>query len=96
MNSISVTVKRAKRLVIFIIGSSILLLGVAMIILPGPAIVFIPIGLAILGTEFIWARRLLRGFTNKSKSIRSTVMDKMNGKNDENAKSDTKRNRSKG
>jgi tellurite resistance protein TerC len=31
-----------------------------MIVLPGPAVVVIPIGLAVLGTEFIWARRLLR------------------------------------
>lgn len=30
-----------------------------MIVLPGPAVVVIPIGLAILATEFIWARKLL-------------------------------------
>ena len=30
-----------------------------MIVLPGPAIVVIPIGLAILATEFLWARKLL-------------------------------------
>ena len=30
-----------------------------MIVLPGPAIVFIPLGLGILATEFVWARRLV-------------------------------------
>jgi len=35
------------------------LLGLAMIVLPGPAIVVIPAGLAILATEFIWAKRWL-------------------------------------
>jgi tellurite resistance protein TerC len=30
-----------------------------MIVLPGPAVVVIPIGLAILATEFIWAKRIL-------------------------------------
>jgi hypothetical protein len=30
-----------------------------MIVLPGPAVVVIPVGLAILATEFIWARKLL-------------------------------------
>jgi hypothetical protein len=30
-----------------------------MIVLPGPAIVVIPVGLAILATEFVWARKLL-------------------------------------
>ena len=43
-----------------IVGSTVLLCGVAMIVLPGPAIVVIPAGLIILGSEFAWARRLLR------------------------------------
>ena len=30
-----------------------------MIVLPGPAIVVIPVGLALLATEFIWAKKLL-------------------------------------
>lgn len=34
-------------------------IGIAMIVLPGPAIVVIPIGLSILATEFVWARNLL-------------------------------------
>ena len=34
--------------------------GVALIILPGPAFIVIPIGLAILATEFIWARRVVK------------------------------------
>ena len=43
-----------------VIGFTVLLVGLAMIVLPGPAIVVIPLGLAILGTEFLWARRLLK------------------------------------
>jgi hypothetical protein len=31
-----------------------------MIVLPGPALVVIPLGLGILGLEFAWARRWLR------------------------------------
>jgi hypothetical protein len=52
--------KVAKRLVILVVGSTVLLCGVVMIVLPGPAIVVIPAGLIILGSEFAWARRLLR------------------------------------
>ena len=52
--------KVAKRLVILVIGTTVLLCGVVMIVLPGPAIVVIPGGLIILGSEFAWARRLLR------------------------------------
>lgn len=53
------TLKQAKRLVVALIGITILGIGVAMIVLPGPAIVVIPIGLGVLATEFVWARRLL-------------------------------------
>jgi len=53
------TLGQAKRLIVIVIGFTILAAGIAMIVLPGPAVVVIPIGLAILATEFIWARRLL-------------------------------------
>jgi tellurite resistance protein TerC len=36
------------------------LIGVALIFLPGPAFVVIPVGLAILATEFAWAQRYVR------------------------------------
>ena len=53
------TVKQAKHLVVIVIGFTILAIGIAMIVLPGPAIVVIPVGLALLATEFIWAKKLL-------------------------------------
>ena len=53
------TLGQAKRLVVTVIGFTILAAGVAMIVLPGPAFIVIPVGLAILATEFIWARKLL-------------------------------------
>lgn len=53
------TLGQAKRLVVIVIGFTILAAGVAMIVLPGPAIVVIPVGLAVLATEFVWARKLL-------------------------------------
>lgn len=58
--SASTLYKGARRVVVAIIGSTVLLLGIAMIVLPGPATVVIPAGLAILGLEFVWARRFLR------------------------------------
>jgi uncharacterized protein (TIGR02611 family) len=51
---------RAKRIVIGVIGFTVLLIGVVLIVLPGPAILVIPAGLAILATEFAWAKRWLR------------------------------------
>jgi len=51
--------KKLKRLIVAVIGITILIIGIAMVVLPGPAIVVIPIALGILATEFAWARRLL-------------------------------------
>ncbi len=50
----------ARRIVVLVMGMTVLLIGIAMIILPGPAVVVIPLGLAILATEFAWARRWLK------------------------------------
>jgi tellurite resistance protein TerC len=55
-----------KKVVIGVIGGTVLLLGVAMIVLPGPAIIVIPVGLGILATEFAWARRYLDRFKAKA------------------------------
>lgn len=49
-----------RRAVVAMIGFTVLLIGVAMVVLPGPAVIVIPLGLAILATEFVWARRLLQ------------------------------------
>ncbi len=46
-----------------------MLLGIAMIVLPGPAFIVIPIGLAILGAEFAWAQRWLRLVEAKLQSV---------------------------
>ena len=53
------TLKQAKRLVVALIGVTIVGIGIAMIVLPGPAIIVIPVGLGVLATEFVWARKLL-------------------------------------
>ncbi len=58
--SFSPMLRKARRFVIKIMGTTVLFLGLALIVLPGPAFVVIPAGLAILGTEFAWARRWLR------------------------------------
>jgi len=54
------TYRTARKIVIGVVGGSVVAIGVAMIVLPGPAFVVIPLGLAILGVEFAWARHWLR------------------------------------
>ena len=58
-------VRQVKRMIIGAIGFTVLLLGVVMIVLPGPAIIAIPIGLGILATEFVWAMSLLKKVKQK-------------------------------
>jgi len=52
--------KWLKRAIVAVVGFSVLLVGIAMIVLPGPAFIVIPLGLAILATEFVWAAKLLK------------------------------------
>jgi len=52
--------RQARRVIIAVIGFTVLLVGVALLVLPGPAFLVIPAGLAILAIEFAWARRWLQ------------------------------------
>jgi len=72
----NITYKWARRIVVGVIGGSILLLGVAMVVLPGPAIVVIPIGLGVLGLEFAWARHWLR----KLRATATEVVNRVRGR----------------
>ena len=52
--------KRIQRVIVVVLGGTVLALGIALIVLPGPAFLVIPSGLAILAIEFGWAKRWLR------------------------------------
>jgi tellurite resistance protein TerC len=72
--------KFLKRIVVAIVGFTVVLIGVAMIILPGPSFIVILLGLAILATEFVWAERLLTKAKAYFDKQRQRVADKMRGK----------------
>jgi len=55
-----------RRVVISIVGGTVLLIGVALIVLPGPAFVVIPAGLSILALEFAFARRWLNQLAERT------------------------------
>jgi len=56
---LAATYRTARRIVIFVVGSTVVAVGIVLIFIPGPAMIVIPAGLAILGLEFAWARRWL-------------------------------------
>jgi tellurite resistance protein TerC len=51
---------RLRRFLIGTIGLSVVLIGLVLIVLPGPAFIVLPLGFAILASEFAWARRVWR------------------------------------
>ena len=78
--------RNSKRVAITIAGFAVVLAGVAMLVLPGPGIVVIIAGLAILGTEYVWAQRLLRIAKEKANQAKDAILRK---KEDETEQGDT-------
>ncbi|MFZ2656782.1 MAG: PGPGW domain-containing protein [Victivallales bacterium] len=69
--------RNIRKLIVAVIGFTVLFIGILMIVLPGPAIIFIPLGIGILAVEFIWARVLLQKIKDKM------PFKKKSGKNDD-------------
>lgn len=59
------TARWLRRLVIGLVGVVVLITGIALLVLPGPALLVIPLGLGILSVEFAWARYVLRRLREK-------------------------------
>jgi tellurite resistance protein TerC len=72
-----------RKALVLVVGLSVLFAGIAMIALPGPAILFIPAGLAILATEFDWAKRWLKKLREQTKKVGESVRRTRREKSDE-------------
>jgi uncharacterized protein (TIGR02611 family) len=70
-------IKIVRRVIVSVVGVTVLLIGIALLVLPGPAFIVVPIGLAILATEYAWARHWLR----KVRRIASDVISGGNAPN---------------
>ncbi len=68
-------IKVVRRVIVSVVGATVMLIGLALLILPGPAFIVIPVGLAILATEYAWARRWLK----KVRRIASDVVSGRDG-----------------
>jgi tellurite resistance protein TerC len=67
------TLQQAKRLIKIVFGVTALIVGVAMLVLPGPGVLVIAFALAILGGEFVWARRLLDRMKEAARRARDAI-----------------------
>jgi uncharacterized protein (TIGR02611 family) len=67
------SLQQAKRWLKIIFGFTLLAVGAAMIITPGPGWLTILLGLGVLAAEFVWARRLLERVKEQGERLRDTV-----------------------
>lgn len=65
-----------RKTAVAVAGLTVMLAGVAMLVLPGPGIVTILAGLAILGTEFPWAKRLVQQIARFAKTAIAKIRNK--------------------
>jgi tellurite resistance protein TerC len=72
LDTLAPALRASRKLVIPIAGANVLAAGVLMLVLPRPAFVVIPAGLAILGVEFAWAHRWLLHVKESTASERSS------------------------
>ena len=63
----------AKRIVIAVMGGTVVLVGVALLVLPGPGLLVIGLGLGLLAIEFAFARRWLKQVKCKAKDAKDWV-----------------------
>ncbi|MDH4113138.1 MAG: PGPGW domain-containing protein [Actinomycetota bacterium] len=72
--------RNGKRIAVTIAGFTVLLVGVALLVLPGPGWLMIFVGLGILSSEYLWARRLLSIAKRKAEQAKDAVMVRKNNR----------------
>jgi tellurite resistance protein TerC len=85
------TVEQVRRAFRIVAGFTLLLVGVVMIVTPGPGWLVIFLGLSLLAAEFIWARRLMDRMKREGERVRDAVWSIGKGAPSANASSDSSR-----
>jgi tellurite resistance protein TerC len=62
--------RAVKTIVTAVIGFTVIAIGTALLVLPGPGLVVIALGLFILSAEFVWAKRLLDRMKGEAQKVR--------------------------
>ena len=68
------TVEQVRRIFRIVAGFTLLLVGVVMIVTPGPGWLVILLGLGLLAAEFVWARRLMERIKHEGDRIKESVL----------------------
>lgn len=69
--------RSSRRIAVTVVGAALVLAGLAMVVLPGPGLLVVVAGFAVLGTEYAWAaaalERTKRTAAEAAKAARRSV-----------------------
>jgi uncharacterized protein (TIGR02611 family) len=71
----------ARRGGVFVVGVTLLVAGAAMLVLPGPGIATVLLGLVVLAKEFHWARRVLAWMRRRAVDLKDQAQARLPGAN---------------
>lgn len=69
----------AYRALFVLAGLAVVLIGIGMVVLPGPAVVVIPLGLSMLAMQFDWAERLLIRVVEQAETAKDRAQEASGG-----------------
>jgi uncharacterized protein (TIGR02611 family) len=78
---LQVVARAVRRGGVFLVGTALLIAGVGMLVLPGPGIAVILLGLVVLSAEFRWAQRILAWARERFTDLRQQAQSRLPGAN---------------
>jgi len=80
--------RNGRRIAVSVLGLVLLLAGLVMMVLPGPGILAIIAGLAVLATEYVWAERALNLAREKAEQAKNKVLRRRQPPSDQSSAGD--------
>ena len=78
---LQVLARAVRRGGVFLVGSALLIAGAAMLVLPGPGIAVMLLGLVVLSAEFLWAKRVLAWARARFTDLKDQAQARLPGAN---------------
>jgi uncharacterized protein (TIGR02611 family) len=78
---LQVLTRAVRRGGVFLVGTALLVAGAAMLVLPGPGIAVILLGLVVLSAEFQWAKRALAWVRERANDLKDQAQSRLPGAN---------------
>ncbi len=66
--------RNGRRIAVSVAGFLLIAVGLALMVLPGPGVLFLIAGLAVLATEYVWAQRALNFAKRKASQTKDAVL----------------------